>query len=172
MARTDPESSPDGREVVSVTCVGGGRDFEELTWSWRSLSSFRTISRDPCMIIWIRIYSKYETYPSWLETLTHCWTNVCNAGPTLPQHCMVKASCLLGHWFSAGPTPTQHWLNFYIVWWTICFWTNKHWTIVGSMLVHRLRRWTNIKPTVVQRLACDGEWQLKLQSLLSPLILL
>ena len=59
--------------------------------------------------------------------LGQCWASVVDGGLTL-----------IHHWMNVFPANTRHWTN------------------VGSMLVHRLRRYSNITPKLVQCLLFAG----------------
>ena len=76
---------------------------------------------------------------------------------------VVTVTCVSGHsdlWRSVSSRAFCVRLPFYIHCYTITRHATpantKHWTNVGSMLTHRLRRWSNIDPTLYQCLVFAG----------------
>ena len=91
------------------------------------------------------------------DTLTQCWVNECHVGdggPTFTQHWV--NTC----WANVGPLTTtlvQHPPNIETTPRVCGVPANtRHWDSVGLLLVHRLRRWPNIKPTLSQCLVLAG----------------
>ena len=81
--------------------------------------------------------------------LVQCWSTVYDAGSTLNQQ-FLNILCLLGRNNSHVGNPIC--IPDFFTWQDSYPANTSHWSIVGLMLVHRLRRWPNIKPTMTRRL--------------------
>ena len=80
------------------------------------------------------------------ETLTKCWASVVDDVPALKQRCLhvivQRYACMVSQ---SQRHTQQHSAD-----------TSRLWINVGSTLVHHLRRWTNVKPTLIQFLVSAG----------------
>ena len=129
-----------------------------------------------CTISFKRAFIKNIHYPSnheftWLwsnvglHPFTRCrssrWSTVCNARPTLDQH-RVNISCFAEMMYASlsgkGFTPLSSIiviLNLFLLIKALPANTTRQ-TNVGSMLGWRRGRWSNIEPTLVQRVVFAG----------------
>ena len=117
------------------------------------------------------LLSAWLLWPTYVIFLSYKYTynNIINMDKIIFVHASQRTPIharLCFCWASAaggGPTIAQHWLNALCLLWTdyrikISADTRRWtcWSDVGLALVPRRRRWTNVKPTLIQRLVSTG----------------